>query len=122
MRQCAIRITPKGVEEQLFGSRFILLNGTAPSKGEGRNQSLPEANPRIDGLRVKRQRLLEGALRFLEICYRKRPAVLGPATHDEIARTGIYRPFLLDPSAYVAQEFDIERLGETSGDVSLRLG
>ena len=122
MHQCAVRIASKGVEDQLFGSRFILLSRTTPSKGEERNQSLREANPCIDRSRIERQRLLEGALRLLEICYRKRPAILGPPTHDEIARIGIYRPFLLDPAAYVAQEFDIERLRETPGDFGLCLG
>ena len=45
--------------------------------------------------------------------------VPGPPTHDEIARIGIDRPFLLDPAAQILDEFEIERPGETAGDLVL---
>ena len=52
--------------------------------------------------------------------WRSRPIRQGPAAHDEIARIGIDRLFLLDPAARVPHEFDVERSGEAAGDLVLR--
>jgi hypothetical protein len=46
--------------------------------------------------------------------------VPGPPTHDEIARIGIDRPFLLDPAAQILDEFKIKSPGEAAGDLVLR--
>ena len=49
-----------------------------------------------------------------------RPVPPGPAAHNEIARVGIDRVFVLDPAAGIAEELNIRASSQAAGDLVLR--
>src|SRR5689334_15055441 len=103
MRHRTVRVSLEGLNEQLFGARYISWNRCANSATNTVNQDPCEADARVGRAWIDFQRALEGVLSlFVVISVDPRP----PA-HYEISRIWIDRILLLASASLSRHKFNV---------------